>query len=346
MRLSAPELYRRGRADLNAGRNAAARRALALAAARTDDRDLRARIAGSLAAVTMRQGDPATAARLCHDALALGGLTRQTAAMLHGQLGLLALERGDLDDAVAWLDRAIAGIGDEAEHRAPMLLNRSVAHMQAGRLAASRADLERAAPDYAATGNAVEQAMAVHNAGYAALLEGDLVRALETMGEAHAVLASASAVNAAICDRDRAEVLRDAGLTREAEESLERVAHVFGAHRMRQARGEAEFHLARSLLSHDPPRAARGRRERLAPIRSHRQRVVGAACGRRATAGPAHRRRCRPWGGRTGARSEPAQGRMSTRRRSPRRRSGCAATRPRCICPGSCMRRRVGPPPG
>lgn len=229
---------------------------LALAAARTDDPDLLARIAGSQAAVTIRQGEPEAAARMCHDALALDGLSAQTAAMLHGQLGLLALERGDLDEAVEWLDRGISGIGDEAEHRAPMLLNRSVAHMQAGRLAAARRDLELAAPDYAATGNDVEQAMAVHNAGYVALLEGDFVSALETMGEAHDVLAAASAVNAAICDLDRAEVLRDAGLAREAELNLARVAGVFGAHRMRQARGEAEFHLARSLLTHAPDRAA------------------------------------------------------------------------------------------
>ncbi|MET0735940.1 MAG: CHAT domain-containing protein [Microbacterium sp.] len=257
MTLSAAELYRRGRAHINAGQNAAARRVLALAAARTDDTDLRAMIAGSLAGVVVRQGDPAAAERLCRDALALPGLSRQTAAVLHGQLGLLALERGDLDDSIAWLDRGIAGIGDDVEHRAPMYLNRSVAHMQAGRIAEGRADLELAIPDYAATGNSLEQAMTVHNSGYAALLEGDLVDALESMGRAYAALSSASAVNAAICALDRAEVLRDAGLVTDAERSLERVAAVFAAHRMRGARGEAQFHLARSLLSHAPDKAAR-----------------------------------------------------------------------------------------
>ncbi|MFT4135245.1 CHAT domain-containing protein [Microbacterium sp.] len=256
MTLSAAELYRRGRAHLNAGRNAAARRVLGLAAERADDPDLRARIAGSLAAVTIRQGDAALAERLCWDALGLPRLSTRTTAMLHGQLGLLALERGELDRAMEWLDRGIAGIGDEAEHRAPMLLNRSVVHLHAGRVAAGRADLELAARDYATTGNEVEKAMAVHNTGYAALLEGDLVQALDTMAEAHTVLAAASAVNAAICDLDRAQVLRDAGLVTEAERSLERVAHVFGVHRMRQARGETEYHLARSLLSHEAVRAA------------------------------------------------------------------------------------------
>ena len=53
--------------------------------------------------------------------------------MLHGQLGLLALERGDFVGAIALLDRGIAHIGDEREHRTPMLINRSVAHMRAGK---------------------------------------------------------------------------------------------------------------------------------------------------------------------------------------------------------------------
>ncbi|WP_345802846.1 CHAT domain-containing protein [Microbacterium sp. AZCO] len=256
MRLSAAELHRRGRAHLNAGRNAAARRVLVLADQRTDDADLRARIAGSLAALLIRQGDPDAADRLCREALALPGVSPATGAVLHGQLGLLALEHGDLEEAIAHLTRGISGIGDDAEYRAPMLVNRSVAYSQAGRLAAARADVEAAARDYETVGGEVEQAMAVHNAGYIALLEGDLVAALETMGRARGALAAASAVNAAICDLDRAEVLRDAGLVREAEQSLERVIAIFGTHRMRQAKGEAQFHLARSLLTHTPAEAS------------------------------------------------------------------------------------------
>lgn len=256
VRLSAAELHRRGRAHLNAGQNAAARRVLTLAAERTDDADLRARIAGSLAALMIRQGDPEAADTLCREALELPGVSDGTSAIIYGQLGLLALERGALDEAVALLDRGIAGIGDDTEYRAPMLVNRSVAHSQAGHLAAARADVEAAARDYETVGGDVERAMAVHNAGYIALLEGDLIAALEAMGEARGALAAASAVNAAICDLDRAEVLRDAGLVREAEHSLDRVVSVFAGHRMRQAKGEAQFHLARSLLTHTPSKAA------------------------------------------------------------------------------------------
>ncbi|MEA5055573.1 MAG: CHAT domain-containing protein, partial [Propionicimonas sp.] len=80
--------------------------------------------------------------------------------------------------------------------------------------------------------------------------------ALEQMSAAHPVLEASSVVNAAIGELDLAEVLREAGLTTEAERTLERVARTLGAHGMRQARGEAEFNLARSLLMHDPARAA------------------------------------------------------------------------------------------
>lgn len=209
-----------------------------------------------MAAVTLRQGDRASAEAACSEALNLPGLSASTAAMLYGQLGLVALERGDLAQAIFLLDRGIAGIGEELEHRGPMLLNRSVAHMQAGRLKPAIADLDQAVSDYTATGDDLSRAMALHNRGYAALLAGELVSALETMSEAYAVLSVESAVIAAICERDRAEVLRDAGLTRDAEHALARVIRVLGAYRMRQARAEAEFHLARSLLGHEPERAA------------------------------------------------------------------------------------------
>lgn len=227
-----------------------------MAAQRTADADLRARIAGSLAALTIRQGDPDAAELLCRQALGLEGVSDVTAAILYGQLGLLALEKGALDEAIELLDRGVRGVGEETEYRAPMLVNRSVAHCQAGHLAQARADVEAAARDYETVGGDVERAMAMHNAGYIALLEGDLVEALETMGRARGALASASAVNAAICDLDRAEVFREAGLAREAEQSLERVVAVFAAHRMRQAKGEARFHLALSTLTHSPARAA------------------------------------------------------------------------------------------
>ncbi|WES62987.1 CHAT domain-containing protein [Microbacter sp. GSS18] len=257
MALSAEELFARGRADLNAGRAAAARRKLTQVAARTEDPDLGARAAGLLAALMSRHGEPQAAEALCLEALARPGLSVKTKAMLEGKLGLFALEHGDFALAISRYDSALAGIGDDLEERPSMLINRGVALMRSGRYAAARADDEEAARYYAERGDDVPLAMAVHNGGYTALLEGDLVQALESMSEARTVMERASAVNAAIGELDRAEVLRDAGLATEAEQALERIVGVFGANRMPQARAEAELHLARSLLSHDPTRAAR-----------------------------------------------------------------------------------------
>lgn len=257
MALSAEELYARGRVHLNAGRAVAARRMLTRAAERTGDPDLGARAAGLLAALMSRHGEPQAAEALCLEALARPGLSTKTRAMLEGKLGLFALEHGDFAAAIDRYDRALGGIGDDVEERPSMLINRGVALMRSGRYAAARADDEEAASYYADLGDDIPLAMAVHNVGYIALLEGDLVQALESMSEARTVMERASVVNAAIGELDRAEVLRDAGLATEAERALERIARVFGAHRMPQARAEAELHLARSLLSHDPAGAAR-----------------------------------------------------------------------------------------
>jgi hypothetical protein len=239
-----------------AGSYVEARRVLARARAATDDAevDVRARILGTSAYVQHRTGDPVGAERTCREALAMPGLSAHTAAILAGQMGVIALHGGRLEEAVSWLGRAIVGLDEDEIATARNRLNRSVALMQLGRLAEADADLAAAASSFAAHGLTSEEAQARHNLGYVALLAGDLVRALEAMVAARPAAAS-SPVAAAIGDLDRAEVLRDAGLTREAEATLEQVAAVFGSHRMRQSRAEAEYHLARSLLSHDRTRA-------------------------------------------------------------------------------------------
>ena len=80
-----------------------------------------------------------------------------------------------------------------------------------------------------------------------------------------------SKASGAISDLDRAEVLREAGLTREAEALLAGAAGAFGATRMPKERAEAEFHLARSLLTHDPQRARRVAAAAVTPLPPDRQ---------------------------------------------------------------------------
>lgn len=271
MGITARELYERGRDASNTQRYAEARRLLERAAAKaTDDgADLQSRIAGTMAYVLAQTGEPVRAEALCREALAREGVTAETLAIIAGQLGALFTRSGRLDEAEEMLSRAIDGLASTA--RANCLLNRSVVHMHRRAFAACTADLEQAVAIYEEAGDDAAAAEARHNLGYTALLRGDLVEALELMARSRPVIAAASSEGAAMSDLDRAEVLRDAGLAGEAEDLLESVAATFGAARMRQAQGEAEYHLARSLLRHDPERA-----QRVARSAARRFRALGA----------------------------------------------------------------------
>ncbi|WP_435748634.1 CHAT domain-containing protein [Microbacterium sp. PMB16] len=263
MPLSASELHRRGVEAANSRRFTQARRALDAASARTGDPDLLARIDGTTAYVLAQTGEPAAAEELCRAALGRSGMRDETVTVLSGQLGTLLLHAGRLEEAETMLTRAIDRLttaGKEATELANCLMNRSVVRMQRHELDACTEDLRRAVAVYEAADAAEPLAEARHNLGYAALLGGDLVTALTLMTRSRPTLAATSDLAAAISDLDRAEVLRDAGLTTEAETLLGRVAQQFGAQRMQQARGESEFHLARSLLRHDPAAAERAAR--------------------------------------------------------------------------------------
>ncbi|MEI3843261.1 MULTISPECIES: CHAT domain-containing protein [unclassified Microbacterium] len=253
---AARALYERGLAATNAQRYVEGRRLLDRAAAHPGaDPDLRARIAGTTAYLLAQTGEPARAEELCRAALDADDAGPHTRAVLAGQLGVLFTRAGRLDEADDMLGRAIAGL--DGVELANCLLNRSLVRMQRRAFDAAAEDLERSVALYRAAGDETATAEAAHNLGYVALLRGDLVLALELMSRSRPAIAAESDLSAAMSDLDRAEVLRDAGLAEEAEQLLESVSATFGRARMRQARAEAEFHLARSLLRHDPVRAER-----------------------------------------------------------------------------------------
>ena len=72
-------------------------------------------------------------------------------------------------------------------------------------------------------------ARAEHNLGYARLLTGDLVGALQMMDDARKILAPLSAFSRAVGEQDRAEVLTAAGRAQEAIAALESAATAYGA---------------------------------------------------------------------------------------------------------------------
>ncbi|QKJ18411.1 CHAT domain-containing protein [Microbacterium hominis] len=240
----------------NRGRFAAAQRLLARADELTDDGDLRARIVGTEALILARLGDVDGAEAASLRAWEAPGLATETRAILAGQLGSIAERTGRLDEADLWLTRAIDALEDSAA-RAHLLLNRGVVGMERRDFTRAADDTREAADIYSARGLDIDAAEARHNLGYIDLLRGDIVAALAEMTRARPTLAAASRASEAISDLDRAEVLRDAGLVREAEELLASAATSLAAARMPKERAEAEFALAQSLLSHDPLRARR-----------------------------------------------------------------------------------------
>lgn len=288
MRVTGDQLYERGRHLATRGRYVDARRVLAAGAARAEregDTELTARIAGTTAYVLARLGDVDAGERLCMEALERDGLSEEATAQLHGQLGSLALERGLLDEAAMWFDRSIEGLADQPVRQANIRLNRSLVAMQLGRLDAAISDLEEAEQVYRGAGMVHEANLTVHNRGYVLMLGGDLVAALHTMQSVREPLDDESALWAAINEQDRAEVLREAGLVTEAERSLAAVSAAFGRHRAPRERATADYHLARSLLTHDPERAARVAAlsaRRFARIRSPGWAVRAEAIGLRA----------------------------------------------------------------
>lgn len=255
MARSAEELHEAGVRLANHGRHAAATRTLLSAQELADDVNLRARIAGTLGYLKAKTGDPVGGEQMCREAMALPGIDARTYALLAGQLGALAEQAGRYDDSERWLTQGIDALEDDTEELANLLVNRSLVNMRRLRLAAASSDAARASEIFGVLGRTVDEAQARHNEGYMALLAGDLVSAMREMSAARVSLVDVSPVFAAVCDVDRAEVLRDAGHTSEAERTLALAATAFGRQRMPQSRAEAEYHLARSLLAHDPVRA-------------------------------------------------------------------------------------------
>ena len=253
--LTAGELYDHAVDHGNAGRHAAARRALAQAAARHPAPDLAARIEGTRAYLEAETGDPDAAIRRVAAAAAGDGITDHTRAVLASQLGLIELRRGDLASAIPHLTTAIESLGGDPARLGRVALNRGLAHLELGRIDGAERDFAVAAEAFASADDPVERAKAQHNQGYAALMRGDLVDALALMDAARPVLAELSPVSSAVCDLDHAEVLRAAGMPTDAAELLARAAAAFGARRLRQTQADAEYALAATLIDLDPAAA-------------------------------------------------------------------------------------------
>jgi len=228
--------------------------------------DLDARIAASLAYVLSETGEHETAMELCREALGNDALEPDTRGVLYAQLGLISMLRGETAAAMDAFDQAVPMV-EEPRRRARIHLNRGNVHLQRRHLAAAQSDFERSFASYREAGDEYGAAKAVHNLGYTHFLAGDLVAALQRLGEAYPSFEAEGPVMTAMADQDRAEVLMAAGLHEQGAAALAASAEAYGRRRLYQRRGEAELALARSFVLTDPARAKAAARDALRRFR-------------------------------------------------------------------------------
>ncbi len=250
----APQLHQRAVTRMNDGDYDGALGMLEQARGLTEEPDLIARIDLTRAYIRsqttgMREGFAA-----CHALLQRPGLSAETKGLVWSQMALMHKYVGDHRAALSDYTTAIELLHGSTE-MSRALLNRASLHLLRGDAVQAVADLTEAI-DLLRDEDAPERrARAEHNLGYARLLTGDLVGALQAMDAAKAVLAPLSPVSRAVGEQDRAEVLTAAGRAHEAIAALENAAEAYGARRLRNFQAECELTLSRTLLREDPAEA-------------------------------------------------------------------------------------------
>jgi hypothetical protein len=165
---------------------------------------------------------------------------------INNQRGLLLLRAGDMAGALAGFRDAESGFGDAtALDRCNVLLNRGVVQLNQGDLAAARSDLTRCAKLAAEAQLDLLQAMAEHNVGYLEFLAGNIVQGLDAM---QAAARPDAGIPMGVSLLDRARLLVEAGLIREADDVLAQAAAIFRRDRMAQDLAETELARAECAL--------------------------------------------------------------------------------------------------
>lgn len=168
-----------------------------------------------------------------------------------GQRGLLHLRAGDAEGALRELDRAVARLRDaEPADACRVLLNRGSLHLDLGRLAAARRDLQECARRAQAQGARLLEFKARHNLGYVEFLAGDLPTALGVMADAARIEHDGSP---AVALMDRGQVLIEAGLVGEADVVLGRAGELLHAQRLWFDLAQVELTRARCALIRAQP---------------------------------------------------------------------------------------------
>jgi tetratricopeptide (TPR) repeat protein len=268
-------------AKVRAGQFSNARDQLEQARLIAHDPDLVARIDLSLAYVDAETGAVDSGLARCESLVADEALSAFTHGLAWAQLALIRQRTGHVDQALEAFSTAIPLLGDEPQEAGRALLNRGSLHLRRGNPQAAIVDLAEADREFGRVGLTVQRAKAEHNLGFARLLTGDVVGALQTMESARSVLAPLSVVSRAVGEQDRAEALTAAGRAGDAIKALESAAAAYGSRRLRSFQAQCELTLAWSLLREDPVRArvvarraARHFRSQASPVLATRAEAV------------------------------------------------------------------------
>jgi tetratricopeptide (TPR) repeat protein len=254
--LTALELHERARAANTAWRFKQARQLLLKALSRADDEVIRAIVQGTLAFVEAELGDPEAGLTRVDDALSLSHvLPAVEVGKLVAQRALIHTRLGETRQSLSDFAHALPLLTDSPEESGRARLNRGNLYLQQGSISAAIEDYEAATDALDRAGAEVLAAKTRHNLGYAAMMAGDLVRAVRLMDAAAVVMRPISLESAAISDQDRGEALLAAGMHDEGRHNLQRAAELFGRKRWRRAQAEAELVLARTWVVDDPAAA-------------------------------------------------------------------------------------------
>ncbi len=274
----AEDLHDRAKQAFNRGAFSRATRLLDLAEKATDDPDLTARINLTRAYAEAETGAASAGVERCNQVLAQTSLSDETFGLAWAELGLLRMRSGDTGHALEAFQAAVDLLppGGHADIGL-VFLNRGNVYLQSRDVSSAVADFMRAREELIRAGDPVQHAKAEHNLGYAQLLAGDLVGAIEMIDRAAQVLSPLSAPYRATVEQDRAEILTAAGRPREAITALEKAATAYGSRRLRTFQADCELTLAWTLLREDPAkarvvarRAARRFRSQASPAREMR----------------------------------------------------------------------------
>ena len=254
--LGAEELHRRAKQAVNRGAFGRAVRLLDRAASATHDPDLSTRIELTRAYAESETGRTGSGLTRCRSMLDRDDLLPETRGLVWAQCGLLQMRSGYGREAMSAFHEAVSLLPSHLHSDIGLVhLNRGNVYLQQGEAASAASEFVRAREEFAHTDLKVQQAKAEHNLGYARLLTGDIIGALQMMDEAASVLSVQSAASRAVGEQDRAEVMTAAGRPREAIRALEEAARAYGSRRLRTFQADCELTLAWTLLREDPVRA-------------------------------------------------------------------------------------------